>query len=74
MKCRVCGGTQQPSKTDLPLKTGDRSIIIILKSLPVLQCEQCSEYSMDDPTFARVEEILTRVDSGSELKIVNFAM
>ncbi len=26
MKCRVCGGTQRPSKTDLPFKTEDRSI------------------------------------------------
>jgi YgiT-type zinc finger domain-containing protein len=72
MKCRVCGATQQLTTTDLPFKTGDRSIVI-LKSLPVFQCEQCSEYSMDDPTFQRVEEILARVDSGAELEIIPFA-
>ncbi len=72
MKCRVCGGTQQPTNTDLPFKTGERSIVI-LKSLPVLQCPQCHEYSMDDPTFRRVEEILARVDSGAELEIIPFA-
>jgi len=72
MKCRICGATQQPTTTDLPFKTGERSIVI-LKSLPVFQCDQCSEYSMDDPTFHRVEEILARVDSGAELEIIPFA-
>lgn len=72
MKCRVCGATQRPAKTDLPFKTGDRSIVI-LKSLPVLQCERCREYSIDDSTFQRVEEILSRVDSGAELEIIPFA-
>jgi YgiT-type zinc finger domain-containing protein len=72
MKCRVCGGTQQPTNTDLPFKTGERSIVI-LKSLPVLQCEWCSEYSMEDLTFWRVEEILASVDPGAELAIILFA-
>ena len=72
MKCRICGAAQQPTTTDLPFKTGDRSIVI-LKSLPVFQCERCSEYSIEDPTFQRVEEILARVDSGAELEIIPFA-
>ena len=72
MKCRVCGATHKATTTDLPFKTGDRSIVI-LKSLPVFQCEQCGEYSMDDPTFQRVEEILAGVDSGAELEIIPFA-
>lgn len=72
MKCRVCGATQRLTITDLPFKTGDRSIVI-LKSLPVLQCERCGEYSIDDPTFQRVEEILARVASGAELEIIPFA-
>jgi len=72
MRCRVCGATQLPTTTDLPFKTGDHSIVI-LKSLPVFQCEQCSEYSIDDPVFQRVEEILARVDSGAELEIIPFA-
>lgn len=57
MRCRVCGATQQPTTTDLPFKTGDRSIVI-LKSLPVFQCEQCSEYSMDDPSFSGLKKFL----------------
>lgn len=72
MKCRTCGGKQRPASTDLPFKTGERSIVI-LKSLPIFQCERCSEYSIDDPTFRRVEEILARVDFGAELEIIPFA-
>jgi YgiT-type zinc finger domain-containing protein len=72
MKCRICGASQQPTTTDLPFKTGDHSIVI-LKSLPVFQCDRCSEYAMDDPTFQRVEEILAGVSSGIELEIIPFA-
>ena len=72
MKCRVCGAMQKRTTTDLPFKTGDRSIVI-LKSLPVFECGQCGEYSMDDPTFQKVEEILSRVNSGAELEIIPFA-
>jgi hypothetical protein len=32
--------------------------IVIVKTLPVLQCERCSEYSFEEATFARVEELL----------------
>jgi YgiT-type zinc finger domain-containing protein len=72
MKCRVCAGHLQPIRTDLPFKVSDRTIVI-LKDLPVLQCERCSEYSMDDPTFAVVEEMLARTDKAAELEIVPFA-
>ena len=72
MKCRVCGGQQQRTITDLPFKTGEHTIVI-LKNIPVLQCERCAEYAFDDPTFARVEMLLARVESGTELEIISFA-
>lgn len=72
MKCRVCAGHLRPITTDLPFKVSERTIVIV-KDLPVLQCERCSEYSMDDPTFARVEEMLSRTDKSAELEIVPFA-
>jgi YgiT-type zinc finger domain-containing protein len=50
--------------TDLPFKTSERTIVI-LKDLPVMQCERCSEYSVADATFERVEGILAEVDSNS---------
>lgn len=41
------------SITDLPFKVGDRQIVI-LKDLPVEQCEACSEYLIRDAVFAKV--------------------
>lgn len=72
MKCRVCGGVQQRVETDLPFKTGDRTIVV-MKGIPVYQCGRCAEYSLDDPTFARVEELLSHVGSSTELEIISFA-
>ena len=72
MKCRVCAGNLRPIRTDLPFKVSERTIVII-KDLPVFQCDRCSEYSMDDPTFARVEQMLLRTDKSVELEIVPFA-
>ena len=72
MKCRVCGGALRPMITDLPFKVSERTIVIV-KSLPVLQCERCSEYSFEDKTFARVEELLGKADTAAELEIIPFA-
>jgi hypothetical protein len=46
---------------------------VIIKALPVLQCERCFEYSMDDATFARVEALLSQADAAAELEIIPFA-
>jgi YgiT-type zinc finger domain-containing protein len=57
VKCPVCAGRLQQTRTDLPFKISE-STIVIIKDLAVFQCERCAEYSMDDPTFARVEGML----------------
>ena len=57
MNCRICPGKLVPMRTDLPFKLTERKIVII-KDLPVLQCERCSEYEIADEIFARVEEML----------------
>jgi YgiT-type zinc finger domain-containing protein len=72
MKCHVCGSKLKPLITDLPFKVGDRTIVI-LKGLPVLQGENCSEYLLDDPVMGRVEEILKRVNAAAELEIIRYA-
>jgi len=72
MKCRVCGGTLRSMTTDLPFKVSERTIVIV-KSLPVLQCDRCSEFAFDDATFARVEELLGSADTAAELEIIPFA-
>jgi YgiT-type zinc finger domain-containing protein len=72
MKCHVCGATLQPIVTDLPFKLAERAIVIV-KDLPVLQCEGCSEYLLEDATLARVDELLAHADSSAELEIIHFA-
>ena len=72
MKCRVCGSSLRGSITDLPFKVSERTIVI-LKDLPVEQCESCSEYLLVDNVFARVEMLLSGVDASAELEIIPFA-
>lgn len=72
MKCRVCGGSLRPNTTDLPLKVSDRTIVIF-KGLPVLQCEACAEYVLDDAVMAKIDERLAQVDAAAELEIIPYA-
>jgi YgiT-type zinc finger domain-containing protein len=72
LKCRVCGGKLQPTITDLPFKITERTIVIV-KQLPVTQCERCSEYSIEDSVFERVEQLLSTANTSAELEIIPFA-
>ncbi|MBI2863766.1 MAG: YgiT-type zinc finger protein [Chloroflexi bacterium] len=72
MRCTVCGPELKATRTDLPFKVRETSIVI-LKSLPVMQCESCSEYLIDDTVLGRVDEILAMVDSEAELEIISYA-
>lgn len=59
MKCHVCGSTMKPVVTDLPFKVHTNTIVV-LKNLPALQCEGCTEYLLDDPVMQRTEEIIAK--------------
>lgn len=72
MKCRMCGGTMRAMITDLPFKVSERTIVI-LKNLPVVQCQACSEYQIADAVFVKVEALLSKVDRSAELEIIPFA-
>lgn len=72
MRCRVCGSKLHATRTDLPFKVTERTIVI-LKQLPVMQCDRCSEYSIEDTVFARVENLLQTADKSAELEIIPFA-
>jgi len=72
MKCKICGSLLHTAKTDLPFKVNDKSIVIF-KELPVLQCQSCAEYLIEDPVMARIEELLSKIDRAVELEIIQFA-
>lgn len=72
MKCHVCGDELAAIATDLPFKLSGKTIVI-LKELPVLQCESCSEFLIEDSIMERVEAILGKVDESAELEVVRYA-
>ena len=72
MKCAICGAEMRPVKSDLPFKTTEQTIVI-LKGLPVLQCENCAQYLIEDAVLGRVDEILATIDGAAELEIIRYA-
>jgi hypothetical protein len=62
-----------PVHSDLPFKVSEQTIVI-LKELPVLQCENCMQYLLEDRVLSRVDEILARVDTAAELEIIRYAV
>ena len=72
MKCHVCGGVLAPRITDLPFKLDDTRIVVI-RSLPVVECGTCPEYLLEDDVLAEVDRILSGVGSTAELEVVRYA-
>ncbi|MEE8480250.1 MAG: YgiT-type zinc finger protein [Desulfobacterales bacterium] len=72
MKCHVCGSKMQSATTNLPFKANE-STIVIMKDLPVCQCENCNEYLLEDPVLKHVEKIIQNVDSAAELEVIKYA-
>ncbi len=72
MKCHSCGADLREIETDLPFKLNQKAIVII-KQMPVLQCENCREYLIEDPVMEKVEKILEAAGDKSELEVVSYA-
>lgn len=72
MRCRVCGGPLESEVSDLPFKLGAHSILIV-RSMPVLQCTQCGETELENEAMARVDRLLAQADSTAELEVVRYA-
>lgn len=72
MTCRTCGGAMADRVTDLPFKVSDSSIVIV-KSLPVIQCTRCHEYVLADPVMNRIEKLLGSADKAAELEVIRYA-
>ena len=73
MNCHNCGGNFERVITDLPFKISQSSIIII-KRLPILQCQNCNEYMIEDAVMENVDCVLSNIDSTAELEILNYAV
>jgi len=72
MICYNCGGKLEKIFTDLPFKIDHHSIIII-KKLPVLQCQNCHEYLIEDPVMEEVDLLLQKMDKNVELEVLRYA-
>jgi len=72
MICYNCGGTLKKIITDLPFKIDHHSIIII-KKLPVLQCQNCHEYLIEDPVMETIDILLQETNKNVELEVLNYA-
>jgi YgiT-type zinc finger domain-containing protein len=72
MKCHVCGSKLRAITTNLPFKANETTIVI-MKDLPIYQCDGCSEYLLDDPVLKRVEEIIQNIDAAAELEVIKYA-
>jgi YgiT-type zinc finger domain-containing protein len=58
--------------TDLPFKLSEERIVI-LKQLPVLQCEACREYLIEDTVMTRIDILLAQRDGTAELEVIRYA-
>ncbi len=72
MKCHQCGFDMESGVTNLPFKVKEGTIIIV-KDLPVLQCKNCNEYSLEDVVMEQVDKILEGADTSAELEVIKYA-
>jgi YgiT-type zinc finger domain-containing protein len=72
MNCHTCGTPLNHIVTDLPFKL-EQKRIVIFKDLPVLQCDGCGEFLLEDAVMAKLEAILYRPNTETELEILRYA-
>jgi len=72
MKCHVCGADLQSMQSDLPFKLTEKAIVIV-ENLPVLQCENCREYLIEDAVMEKLDKLLEQACKNAELEVISFA-
>lgn len=72
ISCHNCGGKLDNIITNLPFKIKNDSIVII-KDLPLLQCQNCFEYIIEDKIMEKVDKILNKIDETAELEVLSYA-
>ncbi len=73
MICHNCGGTLEELITNLPFKVS-YDCIVIIKGLPVLQCQNCNEYVIKDAVMEKLDVILDNIDTSAELEVLSYAV
>ncbi len=73
MNCHNCGAKLEKLITNLPFKV-NRDCIVIIKELPVLQCQNCNEYVIEDAVMEKVDRILNKIDTTAELEVLTYAV
>ena len=73
MICHNCGGKLEKIITDLPFKVRHNCIVII-KELPVLQCQNCNEYLIEDSAMEKVDRLLKEIDKTAELEVLSYSV
>ncbi|HEY3305466.1 MAG TPA: YgiT-type zinc finger protein [Candidatus Binatia bacterium] len=68
----MCGAGMNRISTDLPFKLSEDRIVIF-KQLPVLQCNACREYLIEDAVMARIDTLLRQADNTAELEVIRYA-
>ena len=71
MKCHVCGERLEPTISDLPFRLGPTSIVVI-KKLPVPECTNYTEFSIEDSVMENVEHLLEQTDGAAELEVIAY--
>jgi YgiT-type zinc finger domain-containing protein len=72
MKCYVCETSMTRVVSDLPFRV-NRSVMIILRDLPLMECSECGAYVFEESVMERVHEIVQRLKSPSHLDPVLYA-
>ena len=71
MKCHVCGGRLASTISDFPFRVGPTTIVVV-KRLPILECTDCMEFSIEDSVMATIESILEQTDETTELAVIPY--
>jgi YgiT-type zinc finger domain-containing protein len=73
MICHVCGANYRPIRSHLPFKLHEKAIVVV-KDLPVLQCENCPEYLIEDEVMEKVDDLLEHACENAELEVISYPL
>ena len=62
MKCPLCKGLMEKSKTNLPYEIGEEYMVIV-KDVPALVCKQCGEPFVGIEALRVVEKIVDKAEN-----------